>query len=298
LLVVNQRTRSVIGSRQADQEAWALAAAVAAYQHKEVVEVAENAARQAAALLQAQSVDIATVESTAGPFLGPYRAAVDLIASVDDAAMAEAYVVGMVVPQEQHIEEVGASNRIEALFSDSDNGKVVAPATTNEQVALVASFETVHREESTRQFMAAEREALAAMLVVRANAAREAARVAVEEEAVRVTARAAEAALDLAAREEAAASEEVAREAARAVALAEEQADEAAAEAATHEEMARDRRRWDEDMAAARRLCEVHELATQRRHRRNLARRHAHRARQAGDEGSNTVDLGWGNDLL
>jgi hypothetical protein len=31
LLVVNQRTRSIVGSRQADQEAWALAAAVAAY---------------------------------------------------------------------------------------------------------------------------------------------------------------------------------------------------------------------------------------------------------------------------
>jgi hypothetical protein len=47
-----------------------------------------------------QSVDIATVESTAGPFLGSYRVAVDLIASANNAAMAEAYVVGMVVPQE------------------------------------------------------------------------------------------------------------------------------------------------------------------------------------------------------
>jgi hypothetical protein len=96
-------------------------------------------------------------------------------------------------------------------------------------------------------FLAAEREALAAMLVVRANAAREVARVAAEEEA----ARAAEAALDLAAREEAAAAKEVSREAARAVARAEEQAEEAAAEAAAQEEMARDRRHWDEDMAAA-----------------------------------------------
>jgi hypothetical protein len=98
-------------------------------------------------------------------------------------------------------------------------------------------------------------------------------RVVAEEEAVRVAAHAVEAALDLAAREEAAA-EEVAREAARAVARAEEQA---AVEATSREEMARDRRRWDEDMATARRLCEVHELATQRRHRRNL---------------------GWGDDLL
>jgi hypothetical protein len=172
----------------------------------------------------------------------------------------------------------------------------VEPATTDEQVALMASFETAHREESTRQFMAAEREVLAAMLAVRANAAREAARVAAEKEAARVAARAAEAALDLAAWEEAAAAEEVAREAAHAVARVEEQAEEAAA--ATQEEMARDRRRWDEDMTAARRLREVHEFATQRRHRQNLARRLAQRARQAGDEGSNTVDLGWGDDLL
>jgi hypothetical protein len=35
----------------------------------------------------------------------------------------------------------------------------------------MASFDTAHREESTRQFMAAEREALTAMLAVRANAA-------------------------------------------------------------------------------------------------------------------------------
>jgi hypothetical protein len=64
--------------------------------------------------------------------------------------MAEAYVVGMVVPQEQHVEEVSANDDIEALFSDSDDGEVVVPAMTDEQVALMASFETVHREESTR----------------------------------------------------------------------------------------------------------------------------------------------------
>jgi hypothetical protein len=227
------------------------------------------------------SVDIATVESTAGPFLGPYCAAVDLVASADDAAMAEAYVVGMVVPQEQHVEEVSASDDIEALFGDSDDSEVAAPATTDEQVALMASFETAHREESTRQFMAAEREALSAMLLVRANAAREAARVA---------ARAAEAALDLAAREEAAAAEEVAREAARAVARPEEQAEEAAAEAAMQAEMARDRRRWDEEMAAARRLREIHELA-------EPGSSPGSARPPAGDEGSNIVDLGWGDDL-
>jgi hypothetical protein len=110
---------------------WALATAVAAYQKEDVVEVA---ARQAAAMLPAQSIDIATVESTAEPFLGPYRAAVDLVPSADDAAMAEAYMVGMVVPQEQRVEEVGVSDDIEALFGDNDD-EVVAPATTDEQVA-------------------------------------------------------------------------------------------------------------------------------------------------------------------
>jgi hypothetical protein len=128
--------------------------------------------------------------------------------------MAEAYVVGMMVPQEQHVEEVGTSDDIEALFGDSSDGDMVAPATTDEQVALMASFETAHREESTRQFMAAEREALVSMLVVRTNAAREAARVAAEEEAARVAAHTEEAALELAAREEAAVAEEAAREAA------------------------------------------------------------------------------------
>jgi hypothetical protein len=39
---------------------------------------------------------MAIVESTIGPFMGPYRAAVDLVASADDAAMDKAYMVGMV----------------------------------------------------------------------------------------------------------------------------------------------------------------------------------------------------------
>jgi hypothetical protein len=42
----------------------------------------------------------------------------------------------------------------------------------DEQVPLLAYFETAHREEGTRQFMAAEREALAAMLVVRQHGER------------------------------------------------------------------------------------------------------------------------------
>jgi hypothetical protein len=82
------------------------------------------------------------------------------------------------------------SDDIEALLGESSDGDVVMPAMMDKQVAVLASFETAHREEGTCQFMAAEREALAAMLVVRANAAREAARVA-------------KAAAELAAREEA-----------------------------------------------------------------------------------------------
>jgi hypothetical protein len=111
------------------------------------MEVAEDAARQAVALLQAQSVDVATVESIARPFLGPYRAAVDLVASADDAAMAEAYVV---MPQEQPEEQDGASDDIEAHFGDSSKGDATMPATIDKQVALVASFKTAHREQVTR----------------------------------------------------------------------------------------------------------------------------------------------------
>jgi hypothetical protein len=48
-------------------------------------------------------------------------------------------------------------------------------------------------------------------------------------------------------------------------------------------------------MAEARRAREIHELATQRSHRRNLARR---RRNMADGEGLNTVDVGWGDDLL
>jgi hypothetical protein len=44
-------------------------------------------------MLQDHSIYVATVESTVGPLLGPYRAVADLVASADDAAMAEAYMV-------------------------------------------------------------------------------------------------------------------------------------------------------------------------------------------------------------
>jgi hypothetical protein len=92
-------------------------------------------------------------------------------------------------------------------------------------------------------------------MLVRANAAREAARVAEQEEAARAV-------------EEAAAQESVAREATRAEELAEEEA----LWAAAREKMARDWRRWDKDMAAARRVHEIHEC----RHRLRLARCHGH----------------------
>jgi hypothetical protein len=44
------------------------------------------------------------------------------------------------------------------------------------------------------------------------------------------------------------------------------------------EEMARDRARWDENMAAARHNREIHELVNERRHRQRLARRQVSRA--------------------
>jgi hypothetical protein len=158
------------------------------------------------------------------------------------------------------------SNDIEALFGDSSNDDAAMSAMMDEQVALLASFKTAHREQVTRQFMAAEREALATMLVVRTKAAREAARVTKEIVAMVV----------------------VARDAARAEELAEEEAPSATA----REEMARDRCRWDKDMAPARRAREIHELANERRHRLRLARRQGRHDRQTDSEGSNAIDAG------
>jgi hypothetical protein len=68
------------------------------------------------------------------------------------------------------------SDDIGALLGESSDSDMAVPATIDEQVALLTSFKTAHREEGTCKFMAAEWEALTAMLVVRANAAREAAR--------------------------------------------------------------------------------------------------------------------------
>jgi hypothetical protein len=121
------------------------------------------------------------------------------------------------------------------------------------------------------------------MLVVHANAAREAALVAAQEEVAMEAAHAAMEAVHAA--EEAstvAAQEEEARVAVR--------AEEGAVDAAARTEMARDNRRWGEDMATARRAREIHELASERHHRRNLA--HARRARQTDGKGSNAVDAG------
>jgi hypothetical protein len=131
--------------------------------------VAEAAPRGVADLVEAEreaaARDIATVGSTAGPFLRPYLAAADLIAEADDAAMAEVEVVAAAQPQEAEDDE------LDGLFDDEK----VAPPTTDEQAVLLASFETARREEDTRLFMAAEREALSAMRVVRAAAAKRAA---------------------------------------------------------------------------------------------------------------------------
>jgi hypothetical protein len=107
-------------------------------------------ARQVVAFLQAESVDVATIDSTVGSFLGPYCAAVYLVASADDAIMDEAYVVGMVIPQEQPEEEDSVSDDIEALFGDSSDGDAAVPVMTDEQVALLTSFKTVHHEKATR----------------------------------------------------------------------------------------------------------------------------------------------------
>jgi hypothetical protein len=105
----------------------------------------------------------------AWPFLGLYRAAVNLVALGDNAAMAEAYVVGMVVPQEQPGEEDGTGDNIEALFDDSSDSDADMSATMDDQVMLLASFETAHRERVTRQLMATEWEAPVAMLMVRSR---------------------------------------------------------------------------------------------------------------------------------
>jgi hypothetical protein len=57
---------------------------------------------------------------------------VDLVTLADDAAIAKAYVVGMVVPLEQPEKQDGASNNSEALFGISFNGYATVPATTDE----------------------------------------------------------------------------------------------------------------------------------------------------------------------
>jgi hypothetical protein len=56
--------------------------------------------------------------------------------------MVEAYVVGMVMPQQQY-EEDDTSDDIEALFN-------LVTMATDKQTTLVASFEITHREEVTR----------------------------------------------------------------------------------------------------------------------------------------------------
>jgi hypothetical protein len=120
-------------------EAWAMAASIAVEWDNVMLTTAEDAAHQAVALLQDQSIDVAMVGSTTRAFLGLYRAFTDLVATADDTTMVVVYVVGMVVPQE----EVGdASDKIEALFGNDDG--VSVSMMTDEQVALLMSFKTAH----------------------------------------------------------------------------------------------------------------------------------------------------------
>jgi hypothetical protein len=80
-------------------------------QQEEVLEEAQQKE-----VMQAQSVDIATVEPMVRPFLESYCTIVD--------------AVGMVVPQEQPKEEEDASDNIEALFGYSDSD-AIAPTMTD-----------------------------------------------------------------------------------------------------------------------------------------------------------------------
>jgi hypothetical protein len=161
-------TRVAEGERA--EEAVVAAAVEAEAERVRVHAAVAEAEREAAAR------DIATVGSTAGPFLRPYLAAADLIAEADDAAMAEVEVVAAAQPQEAEDDDL---DDLDGLFDDEK----VAPATSDEQAVLLASFETARREEDTRLFMAVEREALSAMLVVRAAAAKRAATEMAAEEA-------------------------------------------------------------------------------------------------------------------
>jgi hypothetical protein len=147
-------------------------AVVAAAVEAEAERVRVHAA-VAGAEREAAARDIATVGSTASPFLRPYLAAAELIAEADDVAMAEVEVVAAAQPQEAEDDD------LDGLFDDEK----VTPATSDEQAVLLASFEIARREEDTRLFMAAEREALSAMLVVRATAAKRAAAEMAAEEA-------------------------------------------------------------------------------------------------------------------
>jgi hypothetical protein len=76
----------------------------------------EEAACQAVAMLQDESIDVAIVVLMAGTFLSPYRAAANRVVLDDDAAMAKAYLVGMVMPHDVKEE-------------DSDIEDIEAPST-------------------------------------------------------------------------------------------------------------------------------------------------------------------------
>jgi hypothetical protein len=160
------RTSAPVLVRPSSRDAVAVAA---------VLEVVEDAARHAVALLQSQSTDMATVGSTTGPSsshtapptMRPWRRPTWLVWSC-----------------RRRRRMVPAMTSRPCSVTMTMTATTIT-STTDEKVALMASFETAHREEVTRKFMAAEREALAAMLAVCACAAKEATRVVDEEEAVR-----------------------------------------------------------------------------------------------------------------
>jgi hypothetical protein len=127
-------TRVAEGER-AEEAVMAAAVEAEAERMRVHAAVAEAAARGVAALVEAEreaaARDIATVGSTAGPFLRPYIAAADLIAEADDAAMAEVEVVAAAQPQEAE------DDNLDGLFDDEE----VAPATSDEQAVLLASID-------------------------------------------------------------------------------------------------------------------------------------------------------------
>jgi hypothetical protein len=109
-------------------------------------------------MLQSESIDMETVSSTMWSFLDPYCIAADFIASADDAAMVEAYVVNMVVLQDAKKED-NDNNDIDPSLAMTMTWTCRQCPTSR---VLHASFQTVHHDKETCQFMVAEQEAMLA----------------------------------------------------------------------------------------------------------------------------------------